>query len=165
MTAEVIVSAGGVVYARRAGRLMIALIEDHRGRLGLPKGKREAGESLEETALREIWEEAGIEGRIIQSLITVRYRYFHSKRGRVEKEVHYFLVEKMTDAANPNSECDLGVIWMDAARAGEVAGDPEFGANRRVLRRALRALGVWTGEDDPPPFPPAKPAPPLPPPS
>src|SRR5690606_19580309 len=51
------ISAGGVVYRRtKSGAIEVQLIQDRYGRTSLPKGKMEPGETVEETALREIVE-------------------------------------------------------------------------------------------------------------
>jgi len=56
------ISAGGVVYRKEGDRLELLMIEDRYGKWTLPKGKQEAGEEVEETALREIREETGLRG-------------------------------------------------------------------------------------------------------
>ena len=61
------ISAGGVVYRHHEGALQIQLILDRYGKTSLPKGKMEAGETVEQTALREICEETGIVGSITSS--------------------------------------------------------------------------------------------------
>jgi len=56
------ISAGGVVYRKDNGSISLLALTDRFGRYSLPKGKQEAGETLKETALREIWEETAIKG-------------------------------------------------------------------------------------------------------
>ncbi len=87
------ISAGGVVYRKEGDRLEMLMIEDRYGKWTLPKGKQEAGEEVEETALREIREETGLRGRIVRPLMTVNYQYDDPERGTVDKDVHYFLVQ------------------------------------------------------------------------
>lgn len=48
------ISAGGVVYRRTGERIELLIIEDRYMKISLPKGKQEAGETMEETALREV---------------------------------------------------------------------------------------------------------------
>ena len=55
------VSAGGVIYRKHGGAIEIALIHV-RHRWGLPKGHVEEGESISETAIREVREETGLGG-------------------------------------------------------------------------------------------------------
>jgi ADP-ribose pyrophosphatase YjhB (NUDIX family) len=55
-------SCGGVPWRVREGRLEILLIKQfaHKERWGIPKGHTHPGEGLEECAIREIREEAGV---------------------------------------------------------------------------------------------------------
>lgn len=65
-------AAGGLLERRDGGSLRIAVIRRKRyrhsdgtpGDWSLPKGKREKGETLEETALREVREETGLGARL-----------------------------------------------------------------------------------------------------
>jgi 8-oxo-dGTP pyrophosphatase MutT (NUDIX family) len=62
----------------------------------LPKGRIDPGESAAETALREVREETGVEGRLIEKLGDVRYVYTASWEGargeRIFKIVSFFLL-------------------------------------------------------------------------
>ena len=99
-----------------AGRKFL-LIEDRYSRWTLPKGKREKGETNEETALREIREETGVSGRILRPLTTVHYRYFHPDFGDVEKEVHYYLVEATAEALIPPCPKSAGPAGLSPEEA------------------------------------------------
>lgn len=59
----------------------------------LPKGNIDAGESPAETAVREVREETGIEGRLVDKLGDVRYVYTRRGGLRVFKVVSFFLLE------------------------------------------------------------------------
>ena len=87
-------SAGGVLIRRLRGAWVMAAIRPagkEPGVWALPKGLIDDGEPPEETALREVAEETGVEGRIVGKLGDVRYVY--TWRGeRVFKVVSFYLL-------------------------------------------------------------------------
>jgi 8-oxo-dGTP pyrophosphatase MutT (NUDIX family) len=86
-------SAGGVVVRRIRGAWHLAAIRPG-GKTdvwALPKGLIGSGESAAETALREVTEETGVRGSLVQKLGDVRYVYTW-KGERVFKVVSFFLV-------------------------------------------------------------------------
>src|SRR5215467_7732126 len=62
----------------------------------LPKGHIDAGESAAETARREVREETGVEGRLVEKLGDIRYVYtanWDERKGeRIFKVVSFFLL-------------------------------------------------------------------------
>ncbi|MBO8164120.1 MAG: deoxyribose-phosphate aldolase [Brevibacillus sp.] len=137
------VSAGGVVFSRRDGQLRLLMIEDRFGKLSLAKGKQEPGETLEQTALREIEEETGVRGKVIGKLDTVSYTYLNQSTGEtVQKEVHYFLIEALTDSLTPQTEEIDAVHWFAPRTALEQQRSRGYDNNRRVLEAALYQLGM-----------------------
>ena len=86
-------SAGGVVVRTIGGRPHVAAIRPQGKRPGtwvLPKGNIEAGEKPPETAVREVREETGVEGRIVEKLGDVKYVYTWDGE-RIFKVVSFFL--------------------------------------------------------------------------
>jgi deoxyribose-phosphate aldolase len=140
------ISAGGVVYRRRDGRTEIQLISDRFGKITLAKGKREAGETIEQTALREIREETGISGRIVTALPVVAYQYDSPERGTVQKEVHYFLVEASEGDLRAQTEEIAGVGWYAPDEAWKRQRGAGYRNNDEVLRQAFERLGLATEE-------------------
>jgi 8-oxo-dGTP pyrophosphatase MutT (NUDIX family) len=65
-------AAGGLVKNGEGEYLMIF----RNGKWDLPKGKREDGESMEQTAIREVMEECGVDAPTLQSLLTVTYHTY-----------------------------------------------------------------------------------------
>ena len=61
----------------------------------------EDGEKFEQTALREILEETGMVGRIVEPVDIIAYTYQHAEFGPVDKEVHYYLVEAESGDLRP----------------------------------------------------------------
>jgi len=136
------ISAGGVVYRKPDGRLEIQMIEDRFGRQTLAKGKMEPGETVEQTALREILEETGVGGRIVAPLRTISYQYEHAELGTVLKEVHYYLVEAEEGPLRAQLEEIAGVAWHEPSSAWKLQKDAGYDNNDEVLRSALEKLGV-----------------------
>src|SRR5437868_12031503 len=90
-------SAGGVLVRTVGGRPHVAAIRPQGKPAGtwvLPKGNIDAGESPAETAVREVREETGVEGAVVEKLGDVRYVYTASWRGgeRIFKVVSFFLL-------------------------------------------------------------------------
>ncbi len=91
-------SAGGVLVRSIRGRPHVAAIRPHRKpRIwALPKGKIDPGESAAEAAVREVREETGVEGRIVEKLGDIRYVYRANWEGangeKIFKVVSFFLL-------------------------------------------------------------------------
>lgn len=135
------ISAGGVVYRMHEGRLQVQLIQDRYGKITLPKGKMEQGETIPETALREISEETGITGRIVGPLETITYQYQLPHLGLVHKEVHYFLVEATGGKLQPQVEEIRGVEWLEPQEAWRKQKKNGYANNDSVVSKALQELG------------------------
>lgn len=85
-------SAGGVIFRVVDQQIEVALIAtDKGGRWGLPKGHVNRGETAEAAAMREVAEETGLEGQIVQHLATIEY-WFRAGSSRVHKYVDLFLI-------------------------------------------------------------------------
>ena len=82
--------AGAIVWQRTSMGIQVLLVERSSGKgWGIPKGGIESGESSQVAALREAWEEAGVEPKsLIQDLGEMRY----VKRNR-DQVVHLHAVE------------------------------------------------------------------------
>lgn len=139
---ETEISAGGIVYWREAGELRVQLIRDRYGRISYAKGKREPGETVEQAALREIREETGIIGRIDKLIDIIAYTYRHPVQGAVDKEVHYYLVERQGGELKPQLEEIRSVAWYSAEEAWENQLKFGYDNNDFILEKALVMLGV-----------------------
>jgi 8-oxo-dGTP pyrophosphatase MutT (NUDIX family) len=87
-------SAGGVLVRTVAGRPHLAAIRPQGKPAGtwvLPKGNLDPGEKPPETAVREVLEETGVEGRILEKLGDVKYVYTWDGE-RIFKVVSFFLL-------------------------------------------------------------------------
>lgn len=137
------ISAGGVVYRHTdKGKLQIQLIQDRYGKVSLPKGKMEAGETVEQTALREIAEETGLQGEIIKPIAQIKYQYEHAEYGVVNKEVHYYLVKAVGGELQAQVEEIRGVEWFEPLEAWRLQKQLGYENNDRIVAGALKLLGV-----------------------
>lgn len=84
---------GAIVYARKENNLYFAMVHDVFGYWTLSKGGVEEGESAEETTIREIKEEIGLDIKIVAKLGENEYVAKHPVQGRILKKVSYFLAE------------------------------------------------------------------------
>ena len=99
----------------------------------LPKGTPNAGETLEETALREVTEETGLLVRILAPVGPIEY-VFVQRGVRIHKTVHYFLMEAVGgDLLNHDHEFDE-VRWVPLADAEALMSFP---TEREVVARAV----------------------------
>jgi bis(5'-nucleosidyl)-tetraphosphatase len=58
-------SAGAVLFSQSGTQRLYVLVTERSGNTGLPKGHVETGETQEQTALREIYEETGLPARLL----------------------------------------------------------------------------------------------------
>ena len=137
------ISAGGVIYRRTAAGIEICLIATKGGtRWQLPKGKREPGESLEQTAAREVAEETGLVGKIGPRLEKIDLWFTWSEGGtpvRHHKLVYFFLLEYERGETEDHDQEVHEARWFDTAEAMRRL---TFPSERRVVSRALETLGV-----------------------
>ena len=108
------VSSGGVVYRWVADYLEVVLCgRDEPIRWSLAKGTPDHGETLEETALREVQEETGLEPVIEERIRSIDY-WFSSKDDdvRYHKTVHFYLMRAIGgDTSLHDPEFDV-VQWF-----------------------------------------------------
>jgi 8-oxo-dGTP pyrophosphatase MutT (NUDIX family) len=88
-------SAGGVLVKTIRGRPMVAAIRPQgkpAGTWALPKGLVDEGERPDATALREVFEETGVHGTLVEKLGDVKYTYTRGGGVRVFKIVSFYLL-------------------------------------------------------------------------
>jgi len=98
------VSAGIIVF--RGDQVLI--IRNRFGEWVLPKGKVEAGETVEEAALREVEEETGIRAVVLGTAGTTSYTYLSECSGEpVDKVVHWFVGREAHGSSDDGAGSDV----------------------------------------------------------
>jgi 8-oxo-dGTP pyrophosphatase MutT (NUDIX family) len=127
------------------GRTMVAAIRP-RGRdrvWALPKGQIDEGETAAETAVREVREETGVEGRLVEKLGDVRYVYTASWKGgeRIFKVVSFFLLRAgrgRIDAIDEAMRVEVAEArWLPLDEAQQLLS---YGGEREMAAKALERL-------------------------
>jgi len=132
-------SAGGLVISDLdlpVDQLAAALIGrvDRRGRMmwSLPKGHIETGETAEQTAIREVAEETGIQGTVVAPLGKIDY-WFVSEGRRIHKTVHHYLLRSVGGELSDDDYEVSEVAWVPLA---ELPRRLTYSDERRLARMA-----------------------------
>ena len=138
------VSAGGVVYREVDGLIETVLCgRDMPIRWSLAKGTPDPGETLEETALREVQEETGLEVRIEERIRSIDYWFAdRSEDVRYHKTVHFYLMAPVGGSPDLHDpEFDV-VQWFPSKEALETL---TYSNETEVLRQALEIIAKRKG--------------------
>lgn len=146
MKTEVATSAGGVVFRPGADGAEVALIAtDDSGTWKLPKGTLEKGESLEHAALREVNEETGLTGELIDAIDVIDYWFvWRPQNTRFHKFVHFFLIRHTGgDEAKHDFEVKE-VRWFPLDKASDML---TYKGEKAVLEKAKAMIGELLDAD------------------
>jgi 8-oxo-dGTP pyrophosphatase MutT (NUDIX family) len=131
-----------VVRRLRGGWHLAAIRPAGKDVWALPKGLIGRGEGAAETALREVAEETGIEGRLLQKLGDIRYVYTW-KGERVFKVVSFFLVRysggRLGDIPEEHRHEVAEARWLPLADAPRLLA---YGGEREMAEKAAKLLGT-----------------------
>lgn len=133
-------SCGAVVFTRTDKGVKYLLIANLKGIYGFPKGHVEAGETEEQTALREIREETGL---IVQLENGFRQCVEYYPKPNVKKQVVYFLASLTDPTAQPipQKEEVSELRWMNTEEANTLV---TFRNDRRLIDKAKEFLNSNT---------------------
>ncbi len=142
-------SAGGIVIRFHNKTAQLVVGRRRRERDGvtwtLPKGTPIPRETTEETALREVREETGLEVRIVRPFDSIEYRFVQGGT-RIHKTVHYFLMQPTGgDLGRHDHEFDE-VRWIAFDDAPDML---TFETERALVARAADAASASGFPGDP----------------
>ena len=134
--AEEVVSAGGLVYRVRKANVEVVICRLRASSFwGLPKGTPEPGETREQTAIREVSEETGLEVRTERLIDSIDYWFVTPRSGvRYHKTVFFYLmIPTGGDLSRHDHEFEE-VRWF---AADEALGALKYDNEVRVLEKGL----------------------------
>lgn len=136
------VSSGGVITRVVGDAVEVILVGRARPeRWSIPKGTPLSGETLEQTAMREVREETGLRVRILERLGEIAYRF--SVRGvRHHKTVHFYLLEATSGSINDHDWENDFVAWVGEA---EALRRISFPSEMSIVERAISRSRVRHG--------------------
>ncbi len=135
------ISAGGVIFKKRGEEFFVVLILTKNGSVWtLPKGLIEKGEDPETAATREVKEETGCLGKVINLIDKIDiwfYSWENSNKIRHHKLIYYYLMKYIEgDISRHDYEVD-DARWFNIDRAIEKV---TYKKDRQILKKAKRML-------------------------
>lgn len=132
------ISSGGVCFRDSAGKVEVVLIQTRPERWQLPKGAIEEGETREQAARREVREETGIDGEVLEHLETIEYWFTAgTRRQRRHKSVHLFLLRAIGGDVSEHDDEAIEARWFPIESAGAKLS---FANERHVLDLARERI-------------------------
>ncbi len=124
-------SCGAIIFYKTKQNTRILLVKNNNGRYwSFPKGHIEEGETEQETAIREIKEETGLDVTITPGFREIsEYCPF----GRIRKKVVFFLARAFTDNVKIQEEEIASYIWVDLQQARKMC---TYDNDLRIIEKA-----------------------------
>ena len=124
-------SCGGIIFYKTRQNVKMLLVKNNNGRYwSFPKGQIEEGETEQETAIREIREETGLDVTLVNNFREIsEYCPF----GKIRKRVVFFLARAFTDNVRIQEEEIDSYIWVDLQQARKLCS---YDNDLRIIEKA-----------------------------
>lgn len=129
---------GAVVYAMHEGQIHLALVHDVFGRWTLSKGSLEEGEDVKKGTMRKIKEEIGVDIKIVKEIAANEYVATHPEKGKLRKQVTYFLAE--TDYGPLKLKQSGGLDKAQWFKVEEIGGLNFYDDMMPIITKALKLI-------------------------
>ena len=132
-----IVQAAGGLVTNAAGEILMIF---RRGKWDLPKGKLDAGETLEQCAVREVAEETGLQRIQLKNRLLTTYHTYHESGKFILKESYWYrMAIAGTQLLVPQTAEDIAEASWVAPVAIDDLMKNTFPSVKDVLTKALAA--------------------------
>ncbi len=125
-------SCGAVIHTKINGELKYVLVQSLEGFWGFPKGHMERGETEEQTALREVYEEVHLKANILKGFRTTDEHEIPNKNN-VIKQIVYFCAEYDNQDVIPQDDEIAGIALATYEEALQLF---QFESSKRILKEA-----------------------------
>ena len=124
-------SCGGIIFYKTRQNTKILLVKNNNGRYwSFPKGHIEEGETEQQTAIREIKEETGLDVTLVPGFREISE---YSPFGKIRKRVVFFLARSFTDNVRIQEEEIDSYIWVDLQQARKLCS---YDNDLRIIEKA-----------------------------
>jgi len=105
----------------------------------IPKGHLEQDETSEQAALREVFEETGLEAQIIQHLGEVNYQFIQDG-SKISKTVHVYLMQQTGGELSFDKDPHKEASQLEWVQVSELLARLSHGNEKRIAKLAIELI-------------------------
>lgn len=135
-------SVGIIVFRKTKKTILYLIIKHNKGHWAFPKGHRDAGEKTIDAALRELYEETGINKiELISKKIMLKEHYIIKKKGgkNILKTVQYFIAKTSQRGVKIDGNEIVDSCWCTFDKALDLI---TFSEAKEILVKAHKIIEV-----------------------
>ena len=136
------VSAGGFVISKTDPSLVALMARFNRGgklEWCIPKGHLEQNETNEQAAIREVFEETGLEAKIITALGEVNYQFIQGG-AKINKTVHVYLMEQTGGELSFEHDPHKEASELEWVKVSELLARLSHSNEKRIAKMAIELI-------------------------
>lgn len=133
-------SAGGTLYRQKKKEIEWLLIKPAgTDRWQLPKGEIESKEKSQDAAVREVFEETGVQGQVIAKIDTIKF-FFQQDGTRILKQVTFFLMKYTSGRARVTEESKKEIDEVGWFATKQATDKLTFESEKEIVRKGAKVL-------------------------
>ncbi len=105
----------------------------------IPKGHLEQDETSEQAAIREVFEETGLEAQIIQHLGEVNYQFIQDG-SKISKTVHVYLMQQTGGELSFDKDPHKEASELEWVQVSELLARLSHGNEKRIAKVAIELI-------------------------